>query len=91
MSRKFQANIDNKGLVDRVQFSRSSGLADEFDPWTLTFGVDFSSGKQPLDVRRGDSGIDGLHDHVELGFLAFGLTRICGQVFEPRLRKFINA
>ena len=53
--------------------------------------VDLATGEQALHVGRGDAGVDGFDDRIQLGFLSVELGRIRRDVFEPRAGQFVDA
>ena len=86
-----QRRVVDQRLVEQAGFFGRARLADEFDPRTRAGGVDLTSDEETLHVRRGDAGVDRLHDRVERGFLAFDLGGLGGDVFEPRTGEFVDA
>ena len=77
---RLQGGVVHERTEDQRGFFGGAGLADEFNPRTGAGGVDFPSGEQALDVRRGDARVDGLHDGVEFGFMADDLRWLSGDV-----------
>ena len=65
-------------------FCRRAGFTDEFDPGSAPGGIDLAADEEALDVGRGDTWIDGLHNGIEAGFLSVDLFGMGGDIFQPR-------